>query len=85
MTGAGRIRKKVLRSYEPETIEDQLIDCMDDITRVINGYHVAIRMTALKRVIQDEEHIVEKSYTFRTYMPTSKRKISKPPEDKMIV
>lgn len=57
-------RKHVFMPSQDE-INEQVLDCMDNIMEVTAPYHIAIRYTALTRIILDEQHILKHGYAFK--------------------
>ena len=74
---SNRKRKHVFMPSQDE-INEQVLDCMDDIIDVTKHYHIAIRYTALNRIILDEQHILKSGYTFRDEIIPRKRDTKTP-------
>jgi len=80
---SGRQRKYAYTQRHQE-IEEQVLDCMDEISDAMNEYHLAVRYTALRRLQLDEENILKSWYKFKD-MSAIRQPKGKKPDDKMII
>jgi len=81
-----KMKKKLKHVFMPnvEEINEQVLTCMDDIVDAIRDYHIAIRYTALKRIVIDEENILKNEYKFKDDLKPRKKEI-KPPDSNMVI
>ena len=66
-----------------DEINEQVLNCMDDIIEVTHKYHIAISFTALTRVIIDEQSALKNGYSFKQELLPSKKHI-KPVDNSMV-
>jgi hypothetical protein len=68
-------KKKLKNVYmqSQDEINEQVLNCMDDIIEVTHKYHIAISFTALTRVIIDEQSALKNAYLFKQELKSSKK------------
>jgi len=78
-------KKKLKHVYmqNQEDINEQVLNCMDDIIEVTHKYHIAISYTALSRVILDEQSQLKNAYSFKQQLIPSKKQ-TKPQDNSMV-